>query len=118
MVAILEGNKLIAEFMGWVHSVVNYHGINLFHYPEGDKSPIHCKQMGLEQMKYHYSWDWLMPVVSKINSLDYLNLWDDNNVDKYNLTESLKNVDIESTWELCVEFIKWYNSYDKLQINK
>ena len=45
---IIEGNKLIAEFMG----------LSMLH-----------NQTRLETLKYHSSWDWLMPVVEKIEQL-------------------------------------------------
>ena len=67
----MENNKLIAEFMGKSGSVdfhdgkgyiliYWYNGIN-----GGHKTPY--KE---DELEYHKSWDWLMPVVEKIESLD------------------------------------------------
>jgi hypothetical protein len=86
-------NKLIAEFMG-----MNY----------GD--PI-------ESMEYHTSWDWLMPVVEKIEGLR------DSKGNAYRFIIDMCNAQIEganieilggafkleTTYKAVVEFIKWYN---------
>ena len=101
---ILEGNKLIAEF------------IQLRGEYDEDKDLIYLESdidgkgvYSLSELKYHTSWDWLMPCINKINFSDHLNLWDKHNIDKFNLTESITNVDIERTYELIIKFIKWYN---------
>ena len=113
---ILEGNKLIAEFLGYVyipytrgHSgrpcgwvIKNYKLVDR-------KVPKLFLGRTTKDLLYHKSWDWLMPCISKINFLDHLNLWDKHNIDKFNLTESIANVDVERTYELVVEFIEWYN---------
>jgi len=57
---IIEGNKLIAEFMGL--SVVN-----------GNQIVVQSNAFGLEtntlySVEYHSSWDLLMPVVEKIET--------------------------------------------------
>lgn len=62
-------------------------------------------------LKYHSSWDSLMYVVKKINSLDYLDLWTVYNIDKWNLTNAICTVDIDHAFELCVKFVNWYNLY-------
>ena len=67
---ILEGNKIIAEFMGLEEmngfmtscsgievSVKGYEYNNTF-YP-------------LNELGYNTSWDWLMPVLNKISELNY-----------------------------------------------
>ena len=62
---IIEGNKLIAEFMG-------YKFIEDWH----QYWRLSDKHLLLEnELKYHSSWDWLMPVVEKIEYLyatDYI----------------------------------------------
>ena len=55
----MENNKLIAEFMG-----VKI-GVDSYSYRPGQSDLL--KE---ENLNYHKSWDWLMPVVEKIESLD------------------------------------------------
>ena len=79
---IIEGNKLIAEFIGF--------SINQFGEIENLELPfqwmatyvnciydIHHKDFPLlerkDYYKFHSSWDWLMPVVEKIESLNIRN---------------------------------------------
>jgi hypothetical protein len=107
-------NQVIAEFMGWVHSVKDYHGINLFHLPEGDKIPIHCKSQSLEGFKYDTSWDWLMPVVEKIEEFRHTTdyppemrlLW-------IELSSAILEVNLSRSHRGVVEFIKWLNTNNK-----
>jgi hypothetical protein len=56
----MEGrsNRLIAEFMGYE---VNHNKCYSPKYNDGTIAP----------MQFHKSWDWLMPVVEKIESLGY-----------------------------------------------
>ena len=105
MSKITEGNKLLSEFMGGKvtdnifycnESTISHNERCLHHYN------IHCAS-------YISKWDWLMPVIQKINSLEHLNLWHKYNVDRYNLTEAIDKVDIEYAFDLCVDFVKWYN---------
>ena len=97
---IIEGNKLIAEFMG----EIPYHNNT----PE-----LICN----DGMLYHVSWDWLMPVVEKVEN--------DNNLFSFEIKERYvfisafngnlithwdyhQNTKIQATWLAVVEFIKWY----------
>lgn len=52
---ILEGNKLIAEFMGGKYYPNG--GWSEWQFPDGGKPSI---------LYYNSSWDWIMPVVDKI----------------------------------------------------
>ena len=87
-----ENNRLIAEFM---------------EYPElgteGDFS----------YLKYHTSWDWLMPVVEKISQIED----DDFDMQIYNRYEYITKLPITGSRELIykavVEFIKWYNKKEE-----
>ena len=51
----LEGNKIIAQFMGGTIEPP----LNIWIFPKETEPPYAL--MALEQFKYHCSWDWLMP---------------------------------------------------------
>ena len=79
-----ENNKRIAEFMGYVYE---------------DDTP------SLELPPYHMSWDWIMPVLKKINSEISPNtrgLW--------RMIINPTEYDIENVYAQVVEFIKEYNN--------
>jgi len=61
-----ENNKLIAEFMGWGKN-------NDYLFPPNDESMHTIDAWKAEDIPYHKSWDWLMPVIHKIkeNDLDF-----------------------------------------------
>ena len=89
----MNDNKLIAEFMGYP-KIAN----------DEDKRDY------LENcVKYHTSWDWLMPVVLKCKeSVDYCS--DDNALEYHNIEdEMLSQLSIEDTYQAVVKFIKIYN---------
>jgi hypothetical protein len=58
-------------------------------------------------LEYNTSWDWLMPVLKKIDELDF-DLEEDSNLIG-DITHGLVSIDIEMTFDAVVEFIKWYN---------
>ena len=82
-------NKLIAEFMGVDQVDIDYafneHG----------------------QLKYHLSWDWLMPVIHKI-------LQDNDGIKFFNfsanISHALFNNNINNAYKAVVEFIKDQNN--------
>lgn len=98
----IEGNKLITEFM--------------------DKS-FNCR------IRYHERWDWLMPVVYKIESMgfefsicrdsslimnDYTKLSEPITLEKLPANKRFEvsrngRSKIESAWESVVQFIAWHN---------
>lgn len=65
-----------------------------------------------EDLLFHSSWEWLMPVISVINNLGIC-----YNDSGFNLIEVVHNcmldTDIASTHEAVVQFIKWYNENKK-----
>ena len=85
-----EGNKLIDEFA-----------------PEVAKRlMIYYKRRTPSIMKFHSSWDWLMPVVQKINDLAL----------KYGYVDDMEifhlrvvGLTTKSLFEAIVQFLKWYN---------
>lgn len=107
---ILKGNILIAEFMGKTISnsglgIVAPAGFDLF-------------------FNYHGSWDWLMPVVEKIENLyphgyrftissTFVRVHTckggkHDNWDEYNCT--VFEGKLKCTWHAVVEFIKWHKT--------
>jgi hypothetical protein len=99
-----ESNILIAEFMGVDAVDVDFH-------------------LETSELTYHTSWDWLMPVVEKINLLNdyryttYIASMDtrieDNVTGKVivdiNCEHSIDEL-IQSVYKAVVQFIQWYNS--------
>ena len=110
----IETNKLIAEFMGGTLSSVP----NLINLPQtrGDAN-IHSVKGSemlpngtysvhrLNELKYHSSWDWLMPVVSKCRE-------ESNEEDSHweAIYYSLEGCDINVTYHAVLGFIKQYNN--------
>ena len=110
----IENNKLIAEFMGAEMIVTNYHGINIIKFPDESTKD-------LRGLKYNSSWDWLMPVVERIESIkpfivtidrngcwigEYFGEFTQNQITFHHESEGNK---ITIIWLAVVEFIKWYN---------
>lgn len=101
---IEENNKLIAEFMGYeeLRVAVSNH--------------IHDKEP-LKELKYHTSFDWLMPVVEKIEGLGYdtelVYRLDDGGhcfyINDSPIFSSQMGGKKEATYTVVIEFIKWYN---------
>ena len=90
----MQDNKLIAEFMGVPCDKDLY-------------TPL-CPHTGetlfipLSQMKYNTSWDWLMPVVKKIEEHNEL------------IDAHILSTDIDKSYHGVVKFIKEYNKCNKM----
>jgi len=113
-----ENNKLIAEFMGWIRRPLPVYmkGEEIWMGPGGATTKGSCGILGEEC--FHYSWDWLMPVVERIESLGYgvtigmgtyciiQNDWKEDLEEIYSMTDNNK---LFCTYNAVVKFIKWYN---------
>ena len=104
MKTIEEGNKLIAEFMGRCGKVNKHlYWVNI---PS-------VKWVTVEQMQFHTSWDWLMPVVEKINEINILKISSNLGSLKMKVKGSLYGIGVDNTiedvWKIVVLFIKTYN---------
>ena len=68
----VEGNRLIAEFMGYTipqyRPYYNYPSEYPYRLQPYKKVHPHIRLMP-DQLKYHSSWDWLMPVLEKISRI-------------------------------------------------
>ena len=101
-----ENNRLIAQFMGIGTQ------LHLVEHPKTGK---------YVNAKYHSSWDWLMPVVEKIERLGFETVISDKNGcfiyyqgsnSQSGLRHKKGNEDktkIELVYEASIQFIQWYN---------
>ena len=97
---IIEGNKLIAQFLGGiiVEPKVDNEGNCLF--DMGKTRKQNEQFWNSKSLKYHKDWNWLMPCVTKCveNGIRYSE-WTNQ------LHDGLLNQDITDCWVACVEFI-------------
>ncbi len=113
---IQESNKLIAEFIGrcgkYNKSLYTFKGI--------DKTLVNDIWYNISEAKFHSSWDWLMPVIEKIETKGYIvnvssypsierSVFANLHITPYNKTQYTKGNRLERTFQMVVEFIKWYN---------
>lgn len=102
----IESNKLIAEFMGFeqyeIKGKSNGYKVVL-------KQGFVPAETCAASLQFHTSWDWLMPVVEKINSdIHY------NESKEYRHLMSLKiTTNIKVLYKAIVEFIKWYSQQNQ-----
>lgn len=105
-----ENNRLIAEFMEYPG---DGKGLYFFHLKGNDVL------VSADNLKYHTSWDWLIPVVEKIELLGYSVEKNFQRVDKDWQCLITKGNDIlfqefaydsiEAMYQVVVSFIEFYN---------
>lgn len=110
---ILEGNKLIAEFMGWRKDAT--HGW----LQKDEKDSWNFRDDYV--LRYYVSWDWLIPVMEKICECGCVfEIWKSLGGGcrickvggKYEEAKSFhaeSNSIQEAVWYNAIDFIKWYN---------
>ncbi len=123
--SILSGNKLIANFMNFEYIPNTPENKDKGKRPGWWKKGIKIQTRKLHDLvylggnhnnlRYHSSWDWLMPVIHKIHVLTLKAQIDSKNFHTYvKLTNAIENtfdsrVDITITYQKVLEFITWYN---------
>jgi hypothetical protein len=127
-----KNNVLIAKFMGY-KNLRKSHEHPLYRIPEhayeaygdGQTELIDTFSPYFDDMKFHLSWDWLMPVVEKIQLIlieetddEYcMELYKDITTGKpmtfvgiqYAGIEVKNASAIDANYEAVIKFIKWYN---------
>ena len=108
---IKEGNEIIARFMGGLYSkhaeawgfgdaiiVSEYSSMGKLY-----KDVVKAQKFEKE-LKYHKSWNWLIPVISHMHTLA---------IEEYTAFDEIDSgliyTNIEATWKAVVDFIKWYD---------
>lgn len=132
-----QGNRIIAEFMGARKtgtSTLADGGGYAYEYEVRLSDTETFKfwdkpcWTNVRELKYHSSWDWLMPVVEKIESIGYDTriafIRERNNgvdskthicdIEKSNNSEGIiyhkGNSKLDATYKAVVQFIQWYNT--------
>ena len=90
-----ENNKLIAEFMDYQLEIVD----GEFYATKDDMLECLCVE---EELHYHTSWDWLIPVINKCYQ---------ERMSKH-IAEAIITCDIDEAYKVVVGFIKAYNKYN------
>ena len=114
-----ENNKLIAEFMGGIPSSVP----NLINLPQTiGESRILCVKGSeglpsgtyavkrINDLKYHFSWDWLMPVVEQCLIGEAEVSEEISKTTITNIYEGICSQDISATYKSVVKFINQLNN--------
>ena len=102
-----ENNRMIAEFMG-LNLIVQTDGVS---FKDNNTGLFH-------ELKYHTSWDWLMPVVYKVESLGYSvnisrikvsinHIGSEEEMFSWVCGDPSKKMEI--LYETLFQFIEWYN---------
>lgn len=99
-----NGNRLIEGLMGSTIKV-----------DQDDVKDIPLAFLQIEDMKFHMSWKWLMPVVIKIeDELGYSVLIKDKAcmvvVDDDTTFESEAETKMEAVWRAIVDFLDWHEN--------
>lgn len=120
---MIDNNTLIAKFMvpDQIDNIRDHNRI-VFKKPIDNQSTWF-----LDELLYHKSWDWLMPVVEKIEDLDpnsrvthtysvditgngttiSPNIWGGD--DRWMIRHNSRNRRLRNTYDAIIEFINWYN---------
>ena len=127
---IIESNKLIAEFMGMQHTSIGWYDY------EEVMSEYACQMVGgntFEELQYDRSWDWLMPVVDRIETFNFKVDGVTTSADVHIVYGDCRIVDedggglfefyshstdsgdkLQATYDSVVKFIEWYNLVRKI----
>ena len=98
----MEDNKLIAEFLGFQQTNIGWYDTEeVLLRTEIDNT--------FDNLKFHTDWNWLMKVVEKIDEVCGIDLheWDEH------INNALCSKSLHTTYNACIEFIKWYNEQNK-----
>ena len=124
---IIENNKLIAKFMGarFISDGMNAPDSKDVFIPIFGSCRVDTIDLGKGKiLKFHASWEWIMPVVEKINNFKiqgnpeirigkrtelFYSPLVDNGDNVQNLFKSYPDASVISVYLIVTEFINWYN---------
>ena len=100
-----ETNKLLAEFEGYKID---------WGYKKNSVLMLGTV-VSVKKLQYHCTWNWLIPVVEKINKVVMTELTVSQRMQFEYLEQRLSpySYSMESIYKSVVEFVKWYNHHIK-----
>jgi hypothetical protein len=106
---IIEGNKLIAEFME-LHIEWRVDEYKVFMWMNKDNMLVH--ECNREEGEYHSSWDWLIPVWNKLwfTQVSFEKSIEWNNIKGNNCARAILYGTVEEAAKEIANAIKWYNN--------
>jgi len=119
---LIEDKKVIATFMGWKNSLESATDEYCRWYnPNGDFGVMYLP----EDLNYDTSWDWLMPVIDKIEELNFrvtlqpyqCQIFDNSKPypENFIIDADFHDDKLINAFEGVVTFIKWYNETKKIK---
>jgi hypothetical protein len=109
---IVEGNKLIAEFMG-IRDKVDCWNANEKKFVPSYHIEGRTMFMIARDLKYHTSWDWLKPVVDEIFTYSVAFPEQAKPIRAMSIV-----VDITACYNRVLQFIKWHNESEAIKHNE
>lgn len=123
---IIEGNKLIAKFMGF--SIENIKGTEIMFPPINSYYKLNTQHTFCgenisptsDRLLFHKSWDWLMPVLEKIEVTNRVGMRENkceiflSETETTGLFERASKID--ALWEAIVNFLEKTNEKDNEEI--
>lgn len=100
----MKNNKLIAEFMGV--NVITINDVRKNKNPYISSADGHLEN----DLKYHSSWDWLMPVAERCLTTN-----EPTDGQHYFINDALLTCNIDVVYDRVVEFIKEYNFGESME---
>jgi hypothetical protein len=103
----MKDNKLIAEFMGFTKDSEDLYLIDNYNLRSEDE----YQATYISEMKFHTSWDWLIPVIQKVNEVSGYNDYNTNRLHMQRVLDDCINenaLGIDSVHKAVVEFIQEY----------
>jgi len=114
---ILEGNKLIAEFMGAI-AIDNYPDHALLDFVKKENYPNDSRYHSNSLLRYHFDWSWIIPVIKRIESVRNITVAIAASTCRiWNFTDCLFSMfgetKEEAVFSAIIQFVKYYNFNNK-----
>jgi hypothetical protein len=114
----LEGNRLMAQYMGYeiVPKEIHFFKEDVVFGKKNVEDGLYHDCIFETTLKYHESWDRLMPAIDSFGNIDMIDELDGEDYDKWEeLLESIRSAvtccHIDRSFNLSVEMVEWYNGF-------